>query len=51
MYDYTLHDSTIIKNQLDTLYTETPIIFNNKKILVADIAYDSKPLEIKVKKI
>ena len=49
IYDSTFHDSTIIKNQLNTLYTETPLLFDNNKVLVGDSAYDSKPLENKIK--
>lgn len=49
VYKSTIHDSKIIKTQLDTLYTESPILFDNTKTLVCDSAYDSKSLEDKVK--
>ena len=48
VYKSTIHDSKIIKSQLDDLYKESPILFDNNKTLVGDSAYDSKSLEEKI---
>ena len=43
-----IHDSIILNNQLDILNKEHPILFNEKKIILADAAYDSLALKDKV---
>ena len=43
------NDSLILNNQIDVLYENHPIIFNEDKIILADAAYDSSILRNKVK--
>ena len=45
-----VHDATILEEQLDKLVTDHPIIANNKNVIVGDTAYDSKPIRRKIKK-
>ena len=47
VYKSTIHNSKIIKSQLDDLYKDSPILFDNNKTLVGDSAYDSKSLRPK----
>ena len=42
------HDSTILYNQLDDLHNKHPLLFNKNKTLIADAAYDSQKLRVKV---
>ena len=35
------NDSSILNEQLDTVYNKYPILFDNNKSLIADAAYDS----------
>ena len=35
------NDSSILNEQLDTIYNKYPILFDNNKSLIADAAYDS----------
>jgi hypothetical protein len=42
------HDSSILNEQLDTVYNKYPILFDNNKSLIADAAYDSSILRNKV---
>jgi hypothetical protein len=43
-----IHDSIILNNQLDILNKEHLTLFNEKKIILADAAYDSLALKDKV---
>jgi hypothetical protein len=43
------NDALILKTQLDDLYNKQPSIFDNTKILLADAAYNSSILDIKIK--
>ena len=42
------NDSSILNEQLDTVYNKYPILFDNNKNLIADAAYDSSILRNKV---
>ena len=39
-----VHDATILNDQLDNLHRDHPILFNDNRILLADTAYDSQKL-------
>jgi len=45
------HDSTILYNQLDDLHNKHPLLFNKNKTLIADAAYDSQKLRVKVEEL
>ena len=42
------NDSSILNEQLDTVYNKYPILFDNNKNLITDAAYDSSILRNKV---
>jgi len=35
-----IYDSTILQKHLDKLYIEHPVLYNNMKTIIADIAYE-----------
>ena len=47
----TIHDSTILKEQLIDIHNKHPQIFNQTNILIADGAYDSIPLRNLIEKL
>ena len=49
IFKSSIYDSKIIENHLDTLYKDSPLLFDNNNILIGDAAYDSNNLLTKIK--
>ena len=49
IFKSSIYDSKIIEKHLDTLYKDSPLLFDNNNILIGDAAYDSNNLLTKIK--